>query len=378
MTTYQTAVTYSASLASRKWDMVILDEAQAIKNASAKQTKAVKAVPARWRLAMTGTPIENSLADLWSLFDFLTPGLLGNAKQFTSFTRTLQDHSENHRKLKDTVGPFMLRRVKTDKTVISDLPEKIEQTEYVSLTKKQTALYQNLVRTIAQELNDAEGIQRKGLVLSSIVKFKQICNTPGQYLDNGDYSPKDSGKFTRLAEMCRTIGANRERVLVFTQFRELCEPLAEYLATVFGKQGLVLHGGVTPKKRAKLVEEFNGHQYVPYLVVSVKAGGVGLNLTAANHVVHFDRWWNPAVENQATDRAFRIGQHRNVFVYKFVTSGTMEEKIDALIQRKTELSEHLLEPSASIDSWLTNLDNQAIMDLVSLGGIYEPQKQMGT
>ena len=369
LTTYQMVAKYGDALA-LDWDMVILDEAQAIKNSSTKQSKAVKSIPSRWRLAMTGTPIENSLMDLWSLFDFLNPGLLGSAKQFGQFCKTLPDNPEQYKPLKDTVRHFILRRMKTDRSIIDDLPDKLELIEYVGLSKKQTALYQGLVDKIAQALEGSEGIQRKGLVLAAITKFKQICNSPGQYLANGDYSPKDSGKFERLAEICRTIGENRERVLIFTQFRELCEPLGAFLANVFGREGLVLHGGVTPKKRSELVDVFNGPAYVPYLVVSVKAGGVGLNLTAANHVVHFDRWWNPAVENQATDRAFRIGQKKNVVVYKFVTSGTMEEKIDTILQQKSTLSEQLLESSASLDSWLTNLDNKAILDLVGLGGSY--------
>ena len=300
------------------WDILILDEAQAIKNPGTRQTKTVKQLKASYRIAMTGTPIENRISDLWSLFDFLNKGLLGSPKEFTKFAKQLKEGQEGYSRLRKVVSPFILRRLKTDKAVISDLPEKIEMKTHPALSKKQAALYNELVDELKIKLETVdEGIERKGLVLSSIIKFKQICNHPDQYLGQAFYDEKESGKYERLREICETIYDKRERVLVFTQFKEITEPLKRFLETVFHHKGLVLHGGTAVNKRREIVESFQGHEYVPFLVLSIKAGGVGLNLTSANHVIHFDRWWNPAVENQATDRAFRIGQKKNVIVHKF-------------------------------------------------------------
>lgn len=353
-------------LKERHWDYLILDEAQAIKNPGTKQTKAVKAIPARMRIALTGTPIENRLGDLWSLFDFLNQGLLGTTREFTEFTKELQENTAGYAKLRKMIQPFILRRLKTDRSIISDLPDKMEMNTYPTLSKKQVALYTQLIGQIEEKLEDAEGIERKGLVLSSIMKFKQICNHPDQYLGREEFKPEHSGKFEQLREICETIHEKRERVLVFTQFREMTEPISEFLATIFGKEGFVLHGGTPVKKRNEMVEQFNGEHYVPYMVLSLKAGGVGLNLTAANHVIHFDRWWNPAVENQATDRAFRIGQTKNVMVHKFVTRGTIEEKINALISDKQKLSGDIL--SASGEQWITEYSNADLMKIFALGG----------
>lgn len=354
------------SLQKKNWDMVILDEAQAIKNPGTKQTKAIKQLKASAKIALTGTPIENRLSDLWSLFDFLNPGLLGSAKEFTSFSKNLTQRTDGYARLKSVIQPFLLRRLKTDKTVISDLPDKLEKKEYTALSKKQTALYLKLVEELTLALKKSDGIQRKGLVLSSIIKFKQICNHPDQYTGQSEFKEAYSGKFERLKEICETIYEKRERVLIFTQFREMTEPLAAYLATVFHRQGLVLHGGTAVNKRQELVEAFNGEAYVPFMILSVKAGGVGLNLTAANHVIHFDRWWNPAVENQATDRAFRIGQKKNVIVYKFITQGTIEEKIDQMIEEKQELAGSLV--AASGEKWITDLSDQELISLLHLEG----------
>ncbi|HZK60454.1 MAG TPA: DEAD/DEAH box helicase [Anaerovoracaceae bacterium] len=365
ITTYGMAVRLEA-LKNRQWDYLILDEAQAIKNPGTKQTKAIKAIPAKMRIAMTGTPIENRLSDLWSLFDFLNQGLLGTTKEFTTFTKGLADNTIGYAKLRKMIQPFILRRLKTDKSIISDLPDKLEMNAYTILSKKQIALYKQLIEQISEKLKGAEGIERKGLVLSSIMKFKQICNHPDQYLGREDYKPEHSGKFEQLREICETIHEKRERVLIFTQFREMTEPISDFLSGIFGKEGFVLHGGTPVKRRSEMVEQFNGEHYIPYMVLSLKAGGVGLNLTAANHVIHFDRWWNPAVENQATDRAFRIGQTKNVMVHKFVTKGTIEEKINDIIEEKQKLSGDIL--SASGEQWITEYNNEELMKIFALGG----------
>ena len=353
-------------LKDKEWDYLILDEAQAIKNPATKQTRAIKQIPAKMRIAMTGTPIENRLSDLWSLFDFLNQGLLGTTKEFTNFTKGLAENALGYAKLRKMIQPFLLRRLKTDKNIISDLPDKLEMNAYTTLSKKQIVLYKQLIEQIEEKLKVSEGIERKGLVLSSIMKFKQICNHPDQYLGREDYKPEYSGKFEQLREICETIREKKERVLVFTQFREMTEPISDFLRDIFSKEGFVLHGGTTVKRRNEMVEQFNGEHYIPYMVLSLKAGGVGLNLTAANHVIHFDRWWNPAVENQATDRAFRIGQTKNVMVHKFVTRGTIEEKIDAMIDEKQKLSGDIL--SGSGEQWITEYNNEELMKIFALGG----------
>jgi len=350
------------------WDILILDEAQAIKNHGNKQTTAIKKLSARSRIAMTGTPVENRLSDLWSVFDFLNKGLLGSQKEYASFTKNLKDDTAGYEKLRNAVSPFILRRLKTDKTIISDLPDKTEIKQYTTLTKKQIVLYNQLVEELKRVMEDPDmtGIHRKGVILGSIMKFKQICNHPDQYLGNMEYEPKYSGKFEALSELCEVIRDKRERMLVFTQFKEMTEPIAEFLKTVFEREGLILHGGTSVKSRGSLVERFNSAEYVPFMVLSLKAGGVGLNLTGANHVVHFDRWWNPAVENQATDRAFRIGQQKNVCVHKFVTAGTIEEKIDIIIESKQKLANDVI-ASTSGENWITEMSNKELFDLFKLG-----------
>ncbi|WP_407103226.1 DEAD/DEAH box helicase [Desemzia sp. FAM 24101] len=361
ITTYGMVARMEA-LKEERFDLLILDEAQAIKNPGTKQTKSIKALKARAKIAMTGTPIENRLSDLWSVFDFLNSGLLGSKTEFGKQIKKGTDYGA----LRQMISPFILRRLKTDHRIISDLPEKNEQKEYVSLSKKQIALYKGLQRDIEKSMEATDGIQRKGLVLAAISKFKQICNHPDQYLGNQEFKPKLSGKFEALRDICETIRDKHEQVLIFTQFKEICEPLNVFLAEVFGQSGLVLHGGVPVKKRGELVEQFNAPDtYTPYMVLSIKAGGVGLNLTAANHVIHFDRWWNPAIENQATDRAFRIGQEKNVFVYKFVTSGTIEEKIDELLAEKTQLSNDLITETSG-ENWLTEMSNDDLRNLFTL------------
>jgi SNF2 family DNA or RNA helicase len=352
-------------LRQRTWDTVVLDEAQAIKNAGTRQARACKALRGRVRLALTGTPVENRLSDLWSLFDFCAPGLLGTAKQFAAFVKRLEDRSHDaYGPLRALVRPYILRRLKTDRTVIADLPDKVEVKAFCTLARKQAALYQDTVADLADKLQRSDGVARRGLVLATLVRLKQICNHPSQWLGDGDFAPADSGKLQRLEELCEPIAARQERALVFTQFREMTEPLAAALARVFGRPGLVLSGETAVKRRQALVDEFQADDGPPFFVLSLRAGGTGLTLTAASHVIHYDRWWNPAVEEQATDRAFRIGQHRNVMVHKLICRGTLEEKIDALIEAKRGLSREVIEGGAELP--LTELTDEALLALVTL------------
>lgn len=363
ITTYGT-VTRTPWMKEHPWRAAILDEAQAIKNPSANQTKAVKALRSKWRLALTGTPVENRLGDLWSIFDFLNPGLLGSATAFNDFCKTLAKSEQGYAPLRRLVQPYILRRLKTDKDVIRDLPDKTEVTAHCLLSKRQAVLYQQSVEQLKRALSELDGMERRGLILAYLTRFKQICNHPSQWLGDGVYDPADSGKLSRLRELCESIAARQDKVLVFTQFREVTEPLAGFLAEVFGQRGLVLHGGTPVQKRQGLVKTFQEDDRTPFMVLSLKAGGTGLNLTAAAHVIHFDRWWNPAVENQATDRAFRIGQKNNVLVHKFVCRGTVEERVDALIASKQRLSEEILTQGA--ESPLTELSNEELISMVSL------------
>lgn len=349
----------------RPWRLLVLDEAQAIKNPATRQTKVVKQLQADARIALTGTPVENSLADLWSLFDFLNPGLLGSANRFKGFVKDLAARSHGqYAPLRRLTQPYILRRLKTDRTIITDLPEKSEVEAWCGLSKTQAVQYQQAVKELKQSLDTLDGIERRGLVLAYLQRFKQICNHPSQLLGDGRYDPAKSGKFQRLAELCEAIAARQEKLLVFTQFREITQPLADFLAEQFGRPGLVLHGGTPVKQRQQRVEAFQQEEGPPFFVLSLKAGGTGLTLTQASHVVHFDRWWNPAVENQATDRAFRIGQKKNVLVHKFICQGTIEEKIDALLRDKRDLADDVLQEGGELP--LTELDNEALLNLVSL------------
>ena len=347
--------------AATDWDVLVLDEAQAIKNPAAKQTRAVKALKARARFALTGTPVENRASDLWSIFDFLNPGLLGSAKAFTRSVKKLDQHG--YGPLRELTRPYLLRRLKTDKNVIRDLPEKTEVTAWCALSRRQAALYQQTIDELKESLELVTGIERRGLVLASLMRLKQICNHPSQWLRDGKFEPAASGKFARLRELADEIASRQEKALVFTQFREMTEPLAEFLAGIFGAKGLVLHGATKVSERQALVDRFQRGE-APFFVLSTKAGGVGLNLTAASHVLHFDRWWNPAVEAQATDRAFRIGQKRNVLVHKFVCRGTVEEKIDGMLLDKKKLASDLREGGA--EARLTEMSDADLLRTVSL------------
>lgn len=353
-------------LASTSWDLVILDEAQAIKNPNTKQARSVKALRSRMRVALTGTPIENRLSDLWSIFDFLSPGLLGSAKQFAETMKILGKRGRDaFVPLRALIRPYVLRRLKTDRAVIADLPDKVEQQVYCGLTRVQAAHYEAAVRELRAALRDSEGMKRRGLVLSFLMRFKQLCNHPSQWLGDRVYDVSSSAKMLRLRELCEELAARQDKVLVFTQFREMTAPLAALLEQVYGRPGLVLSGSTAVRGRKKLVDAFQEERGPPFFVLSLKAGGTGLNLTAASHVIHFDRWWNPAVEQQATDRAFRIGQKKNVMVHKFVCRGTIEERIDAMISAKASLSEELL-GGGGAEVVLTELSNDALMAMVAL------------
>jgi non-specific serine/threonine protein kinase len=343
---------------------IILDEAQAIKNPNTKQSKGIKQLKSTNRIIMTGTPIENRLSDLWSLFDFLNPGLLGSKKEFSDFTKSLKNNQKGYSRLRRIIQPYILRRLKTDKSIITDLPDKVEMKTFADLSKKQIVLYEKIISEMKKVIEKSDGIQRKGLILSALIKFKQICNHPDQYLGVDAYDEKHSGKFLRLREICETICEKRERVLVFTQFKEITSHLAEFLKIIFNKDGVIIHGSISVKKRKEQIDRFQSDNYVPFMVLSLKAGGVGLNLTKANHVIHFDRWWNPAIENQATDRAFRIGQHKNVIVHKFITRGSIEEKIDQMIEEKKQLSNDII--ASAGENWITEMNNAEIMQLFHL------------
>ncbi|HEX4171383.1 MAG TPA: DEAD/DEAH box helicase [Acetobacteraceae bacterium] len=364
ITSYGTLLRMPA-LAEITWRLVILDEAQAIKNPSTKQARAAKALRAQARIALTGTPVENSLGDLWSIFDFINPGLLGGARQFTKYAKALGERTDNpYGPLRELVRPYILRRMKTDRSVIADLPDKTEIKAHCHLSRKQAALYAQAVEDLARSLEETGGIQRKGLVLATLMRLKQICNHPSQWLNDGGWAEADSGKLARLREIVEVVASRQEKVLVFTQFREAVAPLAAFLGGIFGHAGLVLHGGTQVKQRSALVQRFQDDESTPFLVLSLKAGGTGLTLTAASHVVHFDRWWNPAVENQATDRAFRIGQKKNVLVHKFVCRGTVDERIDAMIESKQGLSDAVLAGGGEVN--LTEMSDEALLRMVSL------------
>lgn len=350
-----------------KWERVTLDEAQNIKNPAAKQTQAIKKLDARCRVALTGTPVENRLAELWSIMDFLNPGYLQSANDFhASFAAPIEKYRNSDRAetLRRLVQPFVLRRLKTDPAVISDLPDKMEMKIFCNLTREQATLYQAVVKEMLDKIDDSEGIERKGLVLATLAKLKQVCNHPAQFVKDGSKLQGRSGKLARLEEMLEEVLAEGDKALVFTQFAEMGMMLRDHLRDTFGCECLFLHGGTPKPQRDAMVDRFQADlQGAPLFILSLKAGGVGLNLTAANHVFHFDRWWNPAVENQATDRAFRIGQKRNVQVHKFVCLGTLEERIDQMIEQKRELAESIV---GTGEGWLTEMSTDQLRQVFVL------------
>jgi non-specific serine/threonine protein kinase len=365
ITTYGTLARVE-SLRARKWSLVVLDEAQAIKNPGARQTQAVKALTAHARIALTGTPVENRLGDLWSIYDFLDPGLLGSAREFSAFVKRLAERrDESYAPLRRLIQPYLLRRLKSDRAIVADLPDKTEVKAFCLLSGRQAALYQQTIDELGRAIAGmAQGIERRGLVLASLMRLKQICNHPAHWLGQGPWDEDGSGKLARLREIVEPVAARQDKALVFTQFREATAPLAAFLTELFGRPGLVLHGSTPVRARGGLVKRFQDDPAVPFFVLSVKAGGSGLNLTAASHVVHFDRWWNPAVEDQATDRAYRIGQHRNVLVHKLVCRGTVEERIDRLIEDKQAMVRGVLQGGG--ETLLTELSDGELMAMVAL------------
>ena len=364
------------SIKKTKWSGIILDEAQNIKNPQTKQSQAARAIDAECRFALTGTPVENNVGDLWAIMEFLNPGFLGTQASFKrNFfipIQLMQDEDASTR-LKRATGPFILRRLKTDKNVISDLPEKIESKAYCQLTKEQASLYAATLKTIQDAIHSEEGIKRKGVILSALVKLKQVCNHPAIFLkDNSGMTrsggKERSGKIIRLTEMLSEVVEAGDSALVFTQFVEMGHMLKSHIQETFGREVLFLHGGTPRKRRDEMVKKFqdadNAHTSTTRIfVISLKAGGTGLNLTAASHVFHFDRWWNPAVEDQATDRAFRIGQKKNVQVHKMICAGTLEEKIDQMIELKKDVSRKVV---GTGEGWLTEMSNEDLRNVLAL------------
>jgi hypothetical protein len=366
ITTYGLALRDRAELAAVDWHRIVVDEAQAIKNAGTKQARAVRALAAPHRIALTGTPVENRLADLWSILEFANPGLLGTAESFKErFARPIERDGDERaaERLRRATGAFVLRREKTDPAIISDLPEKVEMKVVCNLTKEQASLYQATVDGMLREIAEADGVGRRGLVLALLTRLKQICNHPAHFLKDGSRLPGRSGKLARVEELCDEVLAAGEKALLFTQYAEFGGMLRAHLAERFGREVAFLHGGVPKRARDELVLRFEEPDGPPLFVLSLKAGGVGLNLTAANHVIHVDRWWNPAVENQATDRAFRIGQRRDVQVRKLMCAGTLEERIDRVIEDKQDLAERIV---GTGEGWLTELSVAELRDVIRL------------
>jgi SNF2 family DNA or RNA helicase len=356
-----------AAFQSVTWRGLVLDEAQNVKNPESLQAKAARAVTASYRIALTGTPIENHVGDLWALMDFLNPGLLGtNASFRRKFLIPIATSAdpEAERRLKTITAPFVLRRLKSDPSVIADLPKKFEMSVFCQLTKEQASLYAAVLHDLDEHLSQSEGIARKGLVLATLAKLKQVCNHPANLLHDDSALPDRSGKLTRLGELLEEVRESGERALIFTQFTEMAAMIKRYLQETTGRETLYLHGGLSKRARDDMVHTFQEAPDAPAtFVLSLRAGGTGLNLTRANHVFHFDRWWNPAVENQASDRAYRIGQTKNVQVRRLVCAGTVEEQIDALLQRKSALASRLVR---SGEAALTELSNEALRDVFAL------------
>jgi SNF2 family DNA or RNA helicase len=366
LTTYATATRDAEMLAQIEWGRVVCDEAQALKNSGTRQARAVRGIPTRSRVALTGTPVENHLTELWSIMEFTNPGLLGPRETFRQrYAMPIEAHGDEDAAatLKRATGPFILRRLKTDKTIISDLPEKQEIKVYCNLTTEQASLYQATVEDMLARIAESEGTERRGLVLATMAKLKQVCNHPAHLLKDGSRLPDRSGKLERLEEICAEILEQDEKVLVFTQYAEFGSMLRPYLASRLDRPVLWLHGGTSKKQRDELVQRFQTGDEPAVFLLSLKAAGTGLTLTAANHVIHVDRWWNPAVEDQATDRAFRIGQTKNVQVRKFICVGTLEERIDEMIERKKALAESVV---GTGEDWLTELSIAELRDVIRL------------
>jgi non-specific serine/threonine protein kinase len=366
LTTYSLVARDADDLAAVSWGRLVLDEAQHVKNPAAKQTKAVGKLRADRRIALTGTPVENSLSDLWSIMHLLNPGLLGNARSFRQRFAIPIERDRDDRAT-DTLlrltGPFVLRRLKSDRSIIADLPDKIEMTDHCPLTREQATLYQAVVDDMLERADEVNGMKRRGLVLAGLMRLKQVCNHPAHYLGDGSTLAGRSGKLIRVEELLDELLSVGDKALLFTQFRKWGDTLKPHLEQRFGVDVLWLHGGVPRSKREAMVEQFGDASGPPVFLISLKAGGTGLNLTAASHVIHLDRWWNPAVEDQATDRAYRIGQQRNVFVHKLVSAGTVEERIDTMIASKRDLAERVL---GSGEEWMTELSTDDLRDLVAL------------
>ncbi|NUT49890.1 MAG: DEAD/DEAH box helicase [Saccharothrix sp.] len=368
ITTYAVVARDAGKLAEVSWDRVVLDEAQNIKNSATRQAKVVRALPARHRVALTGTPVENRLAELWSIMDFVNPGVLGTINTFRArFAVPIERHHDEDAavRLRRITGPFVLRRLKTDPRIITDLPDKIEVTQLCTLTAEQATLYQAVVDDMLAKIAEAEGVKRKGLVLATMSRLKQVCNHPAQLLGDGSRVAGRSGKLARLEEILEEALADGDKALCFTQFTAFGSLVVPHLAARFDTEVLYLHGGTTKRQRDEVVRRFQDPGGPSILVLSLKAGGTGLNLTAANHVIHLDRWWNPAVEDQATDRAFRIGQRNHVQVRKFVCVGTLEERIDRMIEEKRGLAQLVV---GAGEDWLTELSTGELRELFALSG----------
>jgi len=367
ITTYGIATRDAAALGAVRWARVVCDEAQAIKNHATAQARAVRALPAGARIALTGTPVENQLSELWSIMDFANPGLLGSAKAFRErYAVPVERHGnpDAAQELRRVTGPFVLRRLKTDRSIISDLPEKQEMKVWCNLTQEQASLYQATVTDMLSRIEEAsDDITRRGLVLATMAKLKQVCNHPAHLLGDGSRLAGRSGKLARLEEICEEIAAEGDKALCFTQYAEFGRMLQPHLAATIGCTVLFLHGGTSKKQRDAMVARFQEADEPVLFLLSLKAGGTGLNLTAASHVIHVDRWWNPAVEEQATDRAFRIGQRRDVQVRKFVCVGTLEERIDAMIEEKKSLAEQIV---GTGESWLAGLSTARLREVITL------------
>jgi SNF2 family DNA or RNA helicase len=367
ITTYGIARGDEKKLTKYKWHTLVIDEAQNIKNPGTAQTKAIKKIKSDVRIAMSGTPVENRLSEYWSIMDFTNRGYLNSQKAFQkefAYPIEVEQDQQQLERFRKATAPFIMRRLKTDKTIISDLPEKVSTDEFCSLTKEQAALYQSVVNEIMQQVEGKDGIERQGLVFKLIMALKQVCNHPAHYLKKGDTDPQLSGKASRLTELLTQIYDNNEKALIFTQFREMGELLRTFIKTQYHTEALFLHGGCSRKQRDEMVDRFQQDPAIKTMILSLKAGGTGLNLTAASRVIHYDLWWNPAVEAQATDRAYRIGQKNKVFVHRLLTQGTFEEKINKMLVEKRELADMAV---ATGEKWIGEFSDNELKTMFTLG-----------